>query len=104
MKLHAVGMDVPFDIPCRLSATERAERAGAWRSVFALVIGHERTAGCLRISFEPHARHDIEALVSAERSCCGWATWSVKATANRVEVEVFGPPADVDALAETLGV
>ena len=104
MKLHAVGMDVPFDIPCRLSATERAERAGAWRSVFALAIGHERTVGRLRITFEPHARRDIEALVSAERSCCGWATWSVKAIANGVEVEVSGPPADVDAVAEIWGV
>ena len=97
-------MDVPFDIPCRLSATQRAERAGAWRSVFALVIGHERTAGCLRITFEPHAQHDIEALVSAERLCCSWATWSVKAKTDRVEVEVVGPPADVDALAEVFGV
>jgi hypothetical protein len=76
-------------------------RARAWQSLAPLVVGTERTDGRFRIVFEPAASGDVEALVSAERSCCGWATWSMRSTSRSVEVDVTGPPDELAALADS---
>jgi hypothetical protein len=54
--------------------------------------------------FERRALVEVEALVSAERSCCGWARWSVRPRSDSIEVEVAGPASEVAALADSFGV
>jgi hypothetical protein len=56
------------------------------------------------VIFDLAALEQLERLAAAERSCCGWATWSVEPHPEHVVLDVTGPQAPVDALAAAFGV
>ncbi|HWD63622.1 MAG TPA: hypothetical protein VG405_00485 [Solirubrobacteraceae bacterium] len=89
----------PKSIPCALSEPEGDQRGAAWRALGPRVRSRARTAGGFRVVFDLAALERVEQLAAAERSCCGWATWSVQAYSDRVALEVTGPDAPVEALA-----
>jgi hypothetical protein len=91
-------------IPCSLSEPEGDQRTQAWRALSPLVRSRARTADGFRVVFDPAALERIEQLAAAERSCCGWATWSVEAHPEHAVLEVTGPQAPVDELAAAFGV
>jgi hypothetical protein len=78
-------------------------RGEEWRALRPLLRSRRRTGEGFRLTFEPAARERIEQLAAAEQSCCGWATWSVSAPADRVVLDVTGPHDQVDALAAAFG-
>jgi hypothetical protein len=91
-------------IPCGLSEPESDQRAEAWLALRPLVRSRARTAGGFTVVFDPEARQRVEQLADAERSCCGWATWSVQAHPEHAVLEVTGPQAQVDALVVAFGI
>src|SRR2546430_6192958 len=100
-----VAMTEPLSaVPCELSEPDRDERGRDWQALRPLVLGRTRTVDGFRVTFAPAARERIERLAAAERSCCGWATWSVEAHPEEVVLDVSGPQAPVDALASAFGV
>ncbi len=96
---------VPGDplFACALPAREFAERARAWHEVASLVVHRERSDDGFRIVYARLALGDLKALVAAERSCCGWATWSLRSDESTVTLEVSGPSKPLAALAATFG-
>lgn len=91
-------------VRCDLSEPDRDERARAWRALRPFVASRVRTAEGFRVTFGLAALERIEQLAAAERSCCGWGTWSVTVLADHVVLDVTGPEAPVDALAAAFGV
>jgi hypothetical protein len=91
-------------VPCGLSEPDLDERARAWRALRPLVLGRDRTDEGFRVVFDLAALDQIERLAAAERTCCGWATWSVEAHPEHAVLDVIGPQAPVDALARAFGV
>jgi hypothetical protein len=91
-------------VPCGLSEPDRDERARAWRSLRPLVLNRAHTGDGFTVTFDLAALERIEQLAAAERSCCGWATWSVEAHPAHAVLQVTGPEAPVDALAAAFGV
>ncbi len=85
--------------PCELSEPDLEERGQDWRALRPLVLGRVRTGGSFRVAFDPAALERLERLAAAERTCCGWATWTVAAHPDHVVLEVTGPEVPVDALA-----
>jgi hypothetical protein len=93
----------PAPFSCSLPDPDLAERTRAWRSLADLVVSHERTVEGFRVVFERAARAQVETLVAGERSCCGWATWTVTSAGPAVVLEVAGPTGPVTALAAAFG-
>jgi hypothetical protein len=93
----------PSSLPCQLPKPNRDERVRAWRSLALLVVQRDRTEAGFRIVFEHAALRQLEALVCAERSCCGWATWSVRSDPSHAVLDVTGPPEPLAALAAAFG-
>jgi hypothetical protein len=93
----------PLSLPCQLSEPDRNERARAWRSLVGLAILRDRTEAGFRIVFDHDALGQLEALVSAERSCCGWATWSATSDPPHAVLDVTGPAEPLGALAAAFG-
>jgi hypothetical protein len=91
-------------IPCALSEPEGDQRAEAWLALRPLVHSRARTAEGFRVVFDLQARERVEQLAAAERSCCGWATWSVQAHPEHTVLDVTGPRAPVEALAAAFGI
>jgi hypothetical protein len=89
--------------PCQLSGPDRNERARAWRSLVRLAVQRDRTEAGFRIVFDDDALEQLEALVSAERSCCGWATWSATSDPPYAVLDVTGPSEPLAALATAFG-
>ena len=85
--------------PCELSEPDLAVRAEEWRALRPLVLSRVRTAEGYRVAFDRAALERVDRLAEAERTCCGWATWSVEAHPDHVALEVTGPEAPVVALA-----
>lgn len=88
---------------CLLPAAELTQRSRTWRDLAPLILNRERIQDGFRICFHPSTTQELEALVAAERSCCGWATWVVSATPSTTVLEVRGPPEQVAALAASFG-
>lgn len=88
---------------CLLPTAELAQRSRTWRDLAPLIVDHERIQNGFRIGFHPSTTQELEALVAAERSCCGWADWVVSAKATTTVLEVKGPPEQVAALAASFG-
>ncbi len=88
---------------CLLPTAELAERSRTWRDLAHHIVDRKRIQDGFRIRFHPSATQDLESVVTAERSCCGWATWVVDANASTVVLEVRGPPGPVAALAASFG-
>ena len=90
-------------LTCQLPEADRNERVRAWRSLALLIIRREQTEAGFRLVFDQSALGQLETLVAAERSCCGWATWSVTSEPRHAVVEVIGPAQSLAALAAAFG-
>jgi hypothetical protein len=78
-------------VACSLNRAGLAEQAGRWERLAArAMIERTRTAAGFRIGFrpEPGAEAELRALAAVETGCCPWATWTVRAGATRLVLEV----------------
>ena len=93
-------------LPCTLSTKELDERRAEWGAVEAALIHSVRTDSGLQMRFlgSPGIGETLRALISAERHCCGWASWALSETEEYLQLDVTGPADDIDLLARELGV
>jgi uncharacterized membrane-anchored protein len=88
-------------VACSLTAAGLAEQAGRWERLAARAMtGQEPTGDGLRLSFrpEPGAEAELRALAAVETRCCPWATWTVRAGAAQVVLDVRSAGDGVAAL------
>lgn len=88
---------------CTLPAAGYAERARMWQEMASLVVHREHVENGFRIVFDRSALEVLTALVAAERSCCGWASWSLCSDDSTATLEVSGPSEPIAALAAAFG-
>jgi hypothetical protein len=85
----------PESVPvaCSLGQSDLAERARRWSELAERALtGVSPTERGLRLTFAaaPGAGNELEALAAAERECCAFATWSVRAADGELVLEVSG--------------
>jgi hypothetical protein len=97
---------VPAAISCRLSVDELAERRTSWHTVRAQVdvVERNRFPGGFRMVVQgrDEALQDIARLVSAERECCGWATWELETNCGQATLTVSGEEELIAPLARAM--
>jgi hypothetical protein len=80
-------------VACSLGQSDLAERAGRWGELAARALSQvSRTERGLRLVFGagPGVAEELRALAAAERECCAFATWSVRADGGGLVLEVSG--------------
>jgi MerR family copper efflux transcriptional regulator len=85
-------MELP--IACSLDPGALEERRGRWRALAAraLVDQHTTPSGVRqRYRPEPEVERELRDLAAAERECCGFASWDVRASEGSLELEVSSP-------------
>jgi len=95
--------DIPAAAPvaCTLSRAGLAEQADRWQRLAARTLtGHAQTADGVRLSFRaaPGAEQELRALAAVEAGCCSWATWTVRASAAELVLDVRAAGDGVAAL------
>ena len=95
--------DTPASAPvaCSLTTEGLREQASRWARLAARALtGHTKTADGLRLDFrpEPGIEEELRALVALERQCCPWATWTVRASATQLGLDVRATGDGVTAL------
>ena len=88
-------------VACSLTRTGLAGQAGRWVRLAARALtGHTKTADGVRLSFrpEPGTEQELRALAGVEAECCSWATWTVRASATRLVLDVRATGDGVAAL------
>jgi len=78
-------------VACSLTTEGLAEQAGRWARLAARALtGRELTADGIRLGFrpEPGTEEELRALAAVETRCCPWATWTVRANATQVTLDV----------------
>jgi MerR family transcriptional regulator, copper efflux regulator len=82
-------------LACSLESEALEERGNRWRALVAraLVEQHDTATGVRqRYRPEPDVEHELRELARAERDCCGFASWEVRAGEGFVELEVSSTP------------
>lgn len=97
----------PVELPvaCSLQAVEGAERVARWRVLHDRAIPEvQREPGRLVIRYPRLAgvSQELEALVSAERTCCAFADWRLKPEGDTVVLEIRASDEGLEALAVAL--
>jgi hypothetical protein len=80
-------------VACSLGRADLARRAQRWDDLAARALSQaSRTPHGLRLVFGagPGVADELQALVALERECCGFATWSVRASGGQLTLEVSG--------------
>jgi len=80
-------------IACSLNQDDRAERSERWLTLGsrALVQIVPTDAGlALVFAAEPGVELELRELAELERDCCAFASWTVRADAERVVLDVAG--------------
>lgn len=95
--------DIPAGPPvaCSLTRAGLAEQAGRWERLAARALtGQEKTADGVRLSFRPErgTERELRALAAVEAECCSWATWTVRASATQLVLDVRAAGDGVAAL------
>jgi len=88
-------------VACSLTMAGLAEQAGHWaRLAVRAMTTHAKTADGLRVGFrpEPGIEEELRALVAVETQCCPWATWTVRASATQLALDVRATGDGVTAL------
>ena len=88
-------------VACSLTRAGLAEQAGRWERLAARALtGQTKTADGVRLSFrpEPGTEQELRALAAVEAGCCSWATWTVRASAARLVLDVRATGDGVAAL------
>jgi hypothetical protein len=83
----------PAPVACSLGQSDLAERAGRWSELAARALAQvSQTERGLRLAFgaAPGVADELHALAAAERECCAFATWSVRAADGELVLEVSG--------------
>jgi hypothetical protein len=90
-------------IACSLTTDELPERRRRWRALTDRALAERTTipAG-VRLSFrpEPGVEEELVALAELERDCCGFASFDVNASPDRVTLDVTGAGDGVAAVRE----
>ncbi|MFZ0214570.1 MAG: hypothetical protein WAM30_01370 [Candidatus Dormiibacterota bacterium] len=83
-------MKYPENAPIACGLDDLKEREQAWSAVIGAAL-RTRTAteAGIRLEFDPKpdAAHVLLDLVTAERDCCAWATWTLTSTDGATVVE-----------------
>jgi hypothetical protein len=85
-------------IACTLGSGEMAARRERWQALFAgTTVERTATDDGLRLAFgrAPGIEPELEALVAAERDCCGFAQWSLRGEADWIVLDVAAAGAAV---------
>lgn len=80
-------------VACSLGQSDLAQRAGRWSELAARALAQvSQTERGLRLVFgaAPGVADELHALAAAERECCAFATWSVRADGGELVLEVSG--------------
>jgi hypothetical protein len=80
-------------VACSLGQSDLAERAGRWSELAGRALAQvSQTERGLRLIFgaAPGVADELQALAAAERECCAFATWSVRAADGELVLEVSG--------------
>jgi MerR family transcriptional regulator, copper efflux regulator len=88
-------------VACSLTTEGLAEQAGRWARLAARALtAHTKTADGLRLDFrpEPGTEEELRALAAVETQCCPWATWTVRASATQLALDVRATGDGVTAL------
>ena len=88
----------PLPVACSLDREVVPDRLDAWRALHADLRWSRVDGGRLEAAFADGVAPELARLAAAERSCCGWATWSV----DEATLVVTGPAAVIASLAEAL--
>lgn len=73
-------MDERPPIACTLSASDLADREGAWRKLLGSgLLQRDQVPGGIRLSPEPGAADALIQLIDLERECCAWIKFEVGA-------------------------
>jgi hypothetical protein len=78
-------------VACTLTPDDLAAQAGRWQRLMARAMaGRAETAEGLRLSFrpDPGTEEELRRLVAVESECCGWADWTVEASAGTLVLDV----------------
>ncbi len=78
-------------IACTLAPNDHERRVQVWQDVTSRTLrGKTATAVGVRLDFAPdhETAHTLLDLVTAERDCCGWATWTFTSTKESSQIEV----------------
>lgn len=81
-------------IACELTPNDLGRQHQSWRALADTALrARAATPDGVRLEFDAeHATaHALLDLVSTERGCCGWATWTVTSTASSTVVDVAAP-------------
>jgi hypothetical protein len=66
-------------IACTLSASDLADREGAWRKLFGTgLVERDAVPGGIRLTAVPGAAAALIQLVDLERECCAWIHFEVR--------------------------
>jgi len=88
-------------VACSLTRAGLADQTDRWQRLAARALtGHAQTADGLRLGFrpEPGAEQELRALAAVEAGCCPWATWTVRASATELVLDVRAAGDGVAAL------
>jgi hypothetical protein len=91
----------PLPVACTLGPAEQGLRRERWLALGERALVEKRvTATGARLRFEADGESEAElrSLASAERMCCGFATWAVRREDREFVLEVDGPPDAVPAI------
>lgn len=90
---------------CSLAPAALADRGREWQRLEAVLLDRRRVVGGLEVRYrdDPGVSGRLQALVEAERRCCGWASWAVTSAGGVCTLRVTGPPDEIGALASAFG-
>ncbi len=84
-------------IACTLTDQDRALYRGRWDALGTLaLVGSSTTARGLELQFDtkPGVRAELEELTALERTCCAFATWTLREAGGRLVLDVAGKTDD----------
>lgn len=91
------GQARPAPVACALSSADLAAQYSRWEHLAARAMtGRAETADGLHLCFRraPGAEEELRALAAVESQCCSWATWTVRADAGQIVLDVRSASAE----------
>ena len=88
-------------VACTLTAAGLAEQTGRWERLAARALTKRaQTEDGLSLCFrpEPGADEELRQLVAVENECCRWASWTVRAHAGEIVLDVRSTGEGITAL------
>lgn len=94
----AVSESIP--IVCTLTATERPDREAALTSLFAHVLGWDRTNRSVQLRFAatPTIEEQVRSLTEQESACCAFLSFATRRDHDELVWEITAPTDEVDVV------